>query len=68
MIKTLNLNYYMKTPIKKMCRLRIYALITIICCLRRDVNDHKWWGFDIELVRYRTDRETFRAVCVLIER
>ena len=51
MIKTLNLNYYMKTPIKKMCRLRIYALITIICCLRRDVNNHKWWGFDIEWVQ-----------------
>ena len=34
----------------------------------RDINDHKWWGFDIELIRYRTETETFGAVCVLIER
>ena len=33
----------------------------------RDVNDHKWWGFDIELIQYRTETETFGAVCVLIE-
>ena len=33
----------------------------------RDVNDHKWWGFDIELIQYRTEMETFGAVCVLIE-
>ena len=31
----------------------------------RVVNHHKWWSFDIELVRYRT--ETL-AVYVLIER
>ena len=30
----------------------------------RDVTDQKRWGFDIEPIRYRTQAETFGAVCV----
>ena len=36
--------------------------------LPRDVNDHKWWGFNMELIIYRTKTEMFGAICVLIER
>ena len=31
------------------------------------VNDHKWWGFDIEPIRYQTVTDTVGAVCALIE-